>query len=108
MIDDKMKEQLKNNKNDKETLLATALEYETKEAVPKVVASGKGHLAEKIIEEGKKENITIYKDKELANLMKNLDVGEAIPPSLYNVVAQVLLFVSDMDVKVKEKIMGKN
>ena len=107
MIENKMNQNIKNKKDDKEVLLATALEYETKEAVPKVVASGKGHIAEKIIEQGEKENITIYKDKELANLMKNLDVGEAIPPSLYNVVAQVLVFVSDMDVKVKEKITGK-
>lgn len=106
MINDKMKENLEKNKNNEE-LLATAITYEEKEQVPKVVASGKGHVAEKIIEEGKKENITIYKDKELANLMKNLDVGEQIPPSLYNVVAQVLVFVSDMDLKVKEKLTGK-
>ncbi|MCQ2978184.1 MAG: EscU/YscU/HrcU family type III secretion system export apparatus switch protein [Clostridia bacterium] len=105
MIEDKMKENLKNKQ--KEELLATAIEYNEQEAVPKVVASGKGHIAEKIIEEGQKENITIYKDKELANLMKNLDVGEQIPPSLYNVVAQVLVFVSDMDLKVKEKLTGK-
>lgn len=106
MINEKMKQNLE-NKKDEEILLATALEYDTKEEVPKVVASGKGHVAEKIIEEGKKEDIQIYQDKELANLMKNLDVGEQIPPSLYNVVAQVLVFVSDMDVKVKEKLTKK-
>lgn len=106
MINEKMKQNLE-NKKDEEILLATALEYDTKEEVPKVVASGKGHVAEKIIEQGKKEDIQIYQDKELANLMKNLDVGEQIPPSLYNVVAQVLVFVSDMDVKVKEKLTKK-
>ncbi|MCQ2911008.1 MAG: EscU/YscU/HrcU family type III secretion system export apparatus switch protein [Clostridia bacterium] len=106
MINDKMKENLEKNKG-KEEKLATAITYEESEQVPKVVATGKGHIAEKIIEEGEKENITIYKDKELAHLMKNLDVGEQIPPSLYNVVAQVLVFVSDMDLKVKEKLTGK-
>lgn len=89
-----------------EQKLATAIEYNKEDAAPKVVASGKGHLAEKIIAEAKKEDITIYEDKELANLLKNLDVGEQIPPSLYNVVAQVLVFVSDMDLKVKEKLTG--
>lgn len=108
MLDDKMKMELEKSKKEEEQKLATAISYEEKEQVPKVVASGKGKLAEKIIEEGKKQNITIYKDKELANLMKNLDVGEQIPPSLYNVVAQVLVFVSDMDMKVREKIRGKD
>ena len=57
-----MKENLEKNKG-KEEKLATAITYEESEQVPKVVATGKGHIAEKIIEEGEKENITIYKAK---------------------------------------------
>ena len=96
---------MRENENiEKEEKLATAIEYDKNESAPKIVATGKGEVAKRIIEEGKKEKITIYKDKELAHLMKNLDVGMQIPPSLYNVVAQVLVFVSDMDVKVKEKL----
>lgn len=48
MINDKMKENLEKNKG-KEEKLATAITYEESEQVPKVAATGKGHIAEKII-----------------------------------------------------------
>ncbi len=82
---------------------AIALEYEPEEIAPKVIASGKGHLAEKIIEEASKENIPIHEDAELAKTLSKLEIGDAIPPELYEIVAEILVFVDAMD-KIKEKM----
>jgi len=60
---------------------------------PTVSASGKGKLAERIIELAKEHNIPIRQDAALAELLSQLDVGQIIPPELYPVVAEVLAFV---------------
>lgn len=84
---------------------AIALEYDPEDIAPKVIATGGGHLAEKIIEEAKKENIPIHEDEKLAATLSKLEVGDAIPPELYEVVAEVLVFVDAMD-KLKGKMSG--
>ena len=53
--------------------------------------------ADKIIEESKKNDIPQYEDEKLATSLSKLEIGENIPPELYEVVAQVLLFVDKMD-----------
>ena len=81
---------------------AIALEYDPNDVAPRVIASGQGLLAEKILEKAGEENIPIHKDEKLAETLSKLDIGEAIPPELYEVVAEVLVFVDAMD-----KIKGK-
>ena len=85
---------------------AIALEYNPSEDAPKVVASGRGILAEKIIEKAKESQIPIHRDDKLADTLSRLDIGEMIPPELYEVVAEILVFVDDMD-KLKAKVDGK-
>jgi len=82
---------------------AVALSYDTSNQAPVVVASGEGVLAEKIIETAKESNVPVHKDEKLAKSLKNLEIGEAIPPELYEAVAEVLLFVTDLE-KMKSKI----
>lgn len=81
---------------------AIALEYDPNDVAPKVIATGSGHLAERILDEAKKENIPIHEDAKLAATLSKLDVGENIPPELYEVVAEILVFVDAMD-----KLKGK-
>lgn len=81
---------------------AVAVSYDPGEAAPKILATGKGYLAEKIIEKAKEEQIPFYKDTKLADTLSRLEIGEMIPPELYEVVAEILVFVDDMD-----KIHGK-
>lgn len=88
----------------KEKKTAIALEYEPTDRAPKVIASGKGYLAEKIIAVAKQEDIPVHKDEKLAGSLGEIDIGEYIPPELYQVVADVLVFVDAMD-KIKEKVM---
>ena len=78
---------------------AVALKYQPGDAAPKVVASGKGYVAEKIIENAENSDVPIYQDSALADELTRLDLGDDIPPELYEIVAQVLIYVSDLDRK---------
>ena len=76
---------------------AVALQYNPEEHAPKVVAKGKGIIAERIIKEAEESDVAVYKDEELVKELTKMEIGEHIPPELYEVVAQVLIFISDLD-----------
>lgn len=76
---------------------AAAISYTAGMNAPKVVAKGQGAVAENILEEGKVHNIPVYEDKELATLLTEIELGEQIPPELYDLVAKIMVFVGDMD-----------
>lgn len=82
---------------------AVALEYDPNDAAPKVIATGKGIIAEKIIEKAKESDVPVHRDDKLADTLSRLEIGEMIPPELYEVVAEILLFVDNMD-KIKNKL----
>lgn len=82
---------------------AVALEYEpTVDKAPKVIASGRGYVAERILDTAKEHDIPIHQDEKLTRHLEDIEIGEYIPPELYQVVAEVLVFVDSMD-KIKEK-----
>ncbi len=73
---------------------AVALKYESKsDNAPKVIAKGKGKVAEKIIDIAKKHNIFIHDDPDLIEALSQLDIHEEIPTELYAVVAELLAFI---------------
>jgi len=73
---------------------AIALKYDrAKDLAPKVKASGKGKIAEKIIDIARKHNIPVEQDDDLAEVLSKLEVEEEIPADLYAAVAQLLAFV---------------
>jgi flagellar biosynthesis protein len=82
---------------------AIALEYDPEEAAPRVIASGKGELAERIIEKAKEADVPVHRDDKLAETLSRLEIGDMIPPELYEVVAEILIFVDSMD-KIKAKM----
>lgn len=82
---------------------AIALEYDPSDEAPKVIASGRGLLAERIIERAKESDVPIHRDDKLADTLSRLEIGEMIPPELYEVVAEILIFVDSMD-KLKKKL----
>lgn len=92
----------KGENNTKKPKIAVALEYTPGEQAPKVIASGKSFMAEKIIEKAKESNVPTYEDSKLANTLSKLEIGEMIPPELYTIVAEILVFVDETD-----KIRGK-
>jgi flagellar biosynthesis protein len=92
-----------NNKNGEKSKTAVALAYMPGDAAPKILATGKGAIAEKIIETAKEADVPTYKDDKLADTLSRLQIGDMIPPELYEVVAEILVFVNDMD-KLREKL----
>ncbi len=76
---------------------AAAIKYDPSETAPVVIAKGKGVVADNILEKAATEDIPIYKDSNLADDLTRLDIGDLIPPELYQVVAEILVFVSDLD-----------
>lgn len=73
---------------------AAALKYdEAKDMAPRVVASGKGQIAEKIVALAKKNNIPLHEDQNLVQVLEALDIDTEIPSELYQAVAQVLVFI---------------
>ena len=82
---------------------AIALEYDPDEAASRVIATGKGALAERIIERAKESDVPVHRDDKLAETLSRLEIGDMIPPELYEVVAEILVFVDSMD-KIRAKI----
>jgi len=90
-------------KEEKKVRQAIALEYDPSEDAPKVIASGRGYLADKIIEKAKESDVPVHRDDKLADTLSRLEIGDMIPPELYDVVAEILVFVDSMD-KLRSKI----
>ena len=98
---------MENRKKEKDGVkTAVALAYNPGDVAPTILATGKGELAEKIIDKAKESDVPLYKDNKLANTLSKLEIGDAIPPELYEVVAEILIFVDSMD-KIKGKIKGQ-
>ena len=95
--------QLNQKKKSDADKTAVAISYEPGEAAPKILATGKGKVAEKIIETAKENKVATYKDNKLASTLSKLQIGDMIPPELYEVVAEILVFVDDMD-RMKAKL----
>ena len=82
---------------------AVALAYNPEDDAPTVIASGKGALAERIIEKAQEADVPVHRDDKLADTLSRLEIGDMIPPELYEVVAEILVFVDAMD-KIKAKM----
>ena len=79
---------------------AAALKYKEEENnAPRIVAFGKGALAEKIIQVARQNNIPFHEDPELACALSSLEIGQEIPFELYQAIAEVLAFVLYLDKK---------
>ncbi|MEO7221223.1 MAG: EscU/YscU/HrcU family type III secretion system export apparatus switch protein [Devosia sp.] len=78
----------------KKPAIAVALEYETgTRAAPKVVATGRGLVAERIMEIARENCVTIEANPMLAEALSGVPVDDTIPHELYQAVAEVIGFV---------------
>jgi len=79
---------------------AVALKYKAYEDLaPKVIAKGKGEIAKKIIEKAKKYDVPLFQNEEMANMLLNVDVGEEIPPKMYEAVVEVFIWLYKLEEK---------
>ncbi|MDQ1330874.1 MAG: flagellar biosynthesis protein [Thermodesulfobacteriota bacterium] len=79
---------------------AVALRYQPGlESAPRVIAAGRGETAERIIGIAKEHNIHVYNNPDLADMLCRLELDSLIPPELYIVVAEILVFVYSLNGK---------
>ncbi len=84
---------------------AVAIVYDEKEsAAPRIVASGKGIVAEKIIATAREAGVHIKEDPNLVEILAKIPLGNEIPVELYQTVAEVLAFVYQVNNKFKQKL----
>ncbi|NLY80806.1 MAG: type III secretion system protein [Lysinibacillus sp.] len=76
---------------------AIALLYNSEENSPKVVAKGKGKIAENILQQAEQFDVPIYEDSNLVELLGQLELNETIPEDLYEAVAEVFAFIYRLD-----------
>ncbi|MCM0646816.1 EscU/YscU/HrcU family type III secretion system export apparatus switch protein [Clostridium swellfunianum] len=76
---------------------AAALKYDGGYEAPIVTAAGMGVIADKIIEKAEENDVPVVYNKEMADLLSNVDIGESIPSELYEAVAKIIVYVMDMD-----------
>ncbi len=79
---------------DKKLSKAAALRYDqTHDQAPRVVAKGRGKVADKIMEIARQHQVPLVEDKNLVQMLEALDLDTEIPPELYQAVAEVLVFI---------------
>ena len=79
---------------------AVALKYKAyEEMAPKVIAKGKGELAKKIIQKAKEFDVPLFQNEELADMLLNVEVGEEVPPKLYDAVVEVFIWLYKLEEK---------
>ncbi|HPL98237.1 MAG TPA: EscU/YscU/HrcU family type III secretion system export apparatus switch protein [Smithellaceae bacterium] len=89
--------------------IATAVKYDArKNAAPAVTATGRGVIAEKIIELAHEYGIPIKNDPELAQVLGKLKPGSEIPVELYRAVAEILAFVYSLNEGQRPKTHSKS
>lgn len=83
---------------EKQLKQAVALQYDKeKDIAPRIVASGQGIVAENILKTAEENEVFIRQDTNLVRELMAFKVGTEIPPELYEVVAQILVFVEMVD-----------
>ncbi len=82
------------NREQNSSRQAIALRYSPKsDRAPKLVAKGRGYLADKILELARDHHIPIRHDHNLLQVLSRLDLNEEIPPDVYKAVAEILAFI---------------
>ncbi len=76
---------------------AVALAYGQTDAAPRVVARGKGIIAEQIIAKAKEHGVYVHESVELVALLTQVDIDEHIPAQLYMAVAELLAWLYHLE-----------
>jgi flagellar biosynthesis protein len=82
---------------------AAALKYDNSYEAPMVTAAGMGVIADKILEKAEENNVPVVYNKELAELLTNVDVGQTVPSELYEAIAKIIVYVMDIDTRKEKK-----
>ena len=87
---------------------AAALHYRPQDGAPIIVASGMGHMAEKIVEVAEDSGVPVYEDTSLATVLTQMELGREIPEELYQAVVDIYLYFLNFDPADPEKFRRDN
>ncbi|BBO66823.1 flagellar biosynthetic protein FlhB [Desulfosarcina alkanivorans] len=88
--------------NEQRSKRAAALKYDQAgKMAPRVVAKGKGRIAEQIIQVARENNVPLHEDPNLANVLEAMELESEIPAELYRAVAEVLVFIYRLNGKLR-------
>lgn len=99
----KLKDKAIEEEKDKKKRLAVALGYDrVKDHAPKVLATGKGTVAEQIIAIAEAKGIPVHEDANLVELLTKLDLNSFIPIEAYVTVAEILSYIYKVNAQAKK------
>lgn len=82
---------------------AAALRYAPGSTAPKIVASGRAQTAERILEAAREAGVPVREDPALADALCQLEIGDAVPPELWQAVAETLVWALRLDRRARER-----
>jgi flagellar biosynthesis protein len=87
---------------------AVALAYHAADTAPRVLAKGRGLIAEAIIARARESGVYVHESAELVSLLMQVDLDEHIPPELYLIVAELLAWIYrvEQDADVSDRARG--
>lgn len=83
---------------------AVALMYQPGTGAPRVVAQGRGLLAEEIIRRAQESGLHVHQSSELVALLMQVDLDSEIPPTLYRAVAELLAWLYNIEAGITEPL----
>ncbi len=84
---------------------AVALSYdEKKDVAPIIVASGMGHLAEKIVEVARENKVPVYEDNSLSTILTQLELGSPVPTEVYEAIVGIYVYFLNYNKKENEQM----
>ncbi len=81
--------------------VAAAIAYREGDGAPRVVAKGRGMVADTIIERARASGVYVHESRELLALLMQIDLDSHIPPQLYIVVAELLAWLYHLEASEK-------
>jgi flagellar biosynthesis protein len=83
---------------------AIALAYQAGNTAPRVVAKGRGLIAQAIIERAREHGVFVHESEDLVGILMQVELDENIPPQLYQAVAELLAWIYRLEREEKPSI----
>ena len=83
---------------------AAALSYQPGDRAPRVVATGRGHIADRILTAAREAGVPVREDAALVEALGALDLGREIPEALYQAVAETLAWAYRLDLRMSKRL----
>ncbi len=86
---------------------ASALHYRPGDAAPRVVATGSGLVAERLIAAAREAGVPVREDAALTRALEALDLGDAVPEAMWTAVAEALAWAYRLDAQLGRRHLDR-